>query len=341
MTLLRRTLLRRALESRSAGGRYGARPARTRPRPSAARGGALDFSRPSATLVLGDGRRLGYAEYGDASGEPFFFFHGFGSSRLVRHPDDTIASSLGVRLIAVDRPGIGLSDPKPGRTLLDWADDVAALADALGLSSFGVLGWSGGGAYAAACAYRLGPRVTLAGIVSGPAPLVGDGRVEYLRRAHRVAGVAGRAPLLLRLALWHWGRPQRRDPVRFLESAVAKMVPRDRDIMADPRLRRLMIENSEEIYRHGSSGIYEEGLVLARPWGFRLEQISVPVLLWHGEADTTVPPEMGHHVWRAIPDCRAWFFAEEGHHLLYARWTEILATLRGEAARIRSASPAA
>ncbi len=277
---------------------------------------------------LPDGRRLGFDEHGDPQGRPFFFFHGFGSSRLVRHPDDTIAVSLGARVIAVDRPGIGLSDPKPGRRLLEWPADVEAVADALGIDRFGVIGWSGGGAYAAACAYLIPDRLTAVGIISGAAPLSGEGRGDYLdARLRRMARVGQYAPWMVRLALWHWGRPQRRDPEGFFEASVATMVDADRDILADPRLRSLMIENSAEVYRHGGRGMYDEGLVLARPWGFRPEDIHVPVLLWHGEADTTVPPGMGHHLARTIPECRATFYPNEGHHMLYARWQEILGAL--------------
>jgi len=93
---------------------------------------------------LADGRRLGYSEFGARNGRPIFFFHGFGTTRVICPPDERPAVELAVRLIAVDRPGIGLSDPQPGRRLLDWPTDVAELADRIGLESFSVIGWSGG-----------------------------------------------------------------------------------------------------------------------------------------------------------------------------------------------------
>lgn len=286
-------------------------------------------------MRLPDGRRLGYLEYGDLLGLPVFFFHGFGSTRLMRHPDESIPVSLGLRVLSVDRPGIGLSDPQPGRRLMDWPRDVAAMADALGIGRFAVLGWSGGGPYALACARALPGRVIAAGVISGPAPLVHERSGEYLKRRHRgAARVASTAPWLLRVVLWHWGRPQRRDPVRSFESAVEGMIASDQQLMADPRLREIMIENASEVYRQGGRGMYDEGRILAGPWGFRPEEIRTPVFVWHGELDDTVPAEMARHLASLIPGCRAVFFPGEGHHLLYYRWSEILAQLVGRLTRI-------
>jgi len=105
------------------------------------------------------------------------------------------------------------------------------------------------------------------------------------------------------------------------------MIDSDQRLMADPALRAIMIENASEVYRQGGRGLYDEALVMARPWGFPLEGISVPVCLWHGEADNTVPVGMGRHIARTIHGCHATFYPGEAHHLLYDRWPEILAEL--------------
>ena len=105
------------------------------------------------TLRLESGRSLGYAEWGDASGFPLVHFHGSSSSRL-EHPVQPEVLE-GVRLVTIDRPGHGLSEFQPERTLLDWPRDVAALTDHLGIERFAVSGWSAGGPYALACAYRM------------------------------------------------------------------------------------------------------------------------------------------------------------------------------------------
>src|SRR5437868_4337089 len=108
---------------------------------------------------LRDGRALGYAEYGDPGGTPVFFFHGSPGSRLQRHPDPSITSSFGARIITVDRPGYGRSDFQPGRRLLDWPADAAQLADALSIERFAAIGLSGGGPYLLACAYAMPERL--------------------------------------------------------------------------------------------------------------------------------------------------------------------------------------
>jgi pimeloyl-ACP methyl ester carboxylesterase len=289
---------------------------------------ARPLRRKDRVIRLRDGRQLGYAEYGDPKGRAIFFFHGFGTTRLICPPDERPALEMGIRLVAVDRPGIGLSDAQPGRRLLDWPADVAQLADRLGIGSFSVIGWSGGGPYALACGHSLPNRVEAVGLVSSPAPLAGTSERGYLRRMDRNAvRAAGRAPWMIRLALWHWGRPQRRDAERFFEESVADMCAADQAVLAEPELRGLMIANSAELYRQGGRGMYDEALVLARPWGFQLSELRVPVLVWHGERDDTVPLAMADYLARAIPAAQVSIHREEGHHLLYRRWPEILAAL--------------
>lgn len=278
-------------------------------------------------VTLRDGRRLGYSESGDPHGRPVFFFHGFGTTRVICPPDEA-ARELGVRLIAVDRPGIGLSDPMPGRRLLDWPNDIAELGRSLGVGSFSIVGWSGGGPYALACAAALGDRVKSVALVSAPAPLAGSFDPAYLRRLDRNAvRAADRAPWMIRLAMWHWGRPQRRDAAAFFERSVAEMCAADQAVLADEALRSRMIANSAELYRQGGRGMYDEALVLARPWGFELADVRVPVQVWQGKRDETVPEAMAHHLAREIPDAKLRLFGQDGHHLLYRRWPEILAAL--------------
>lgn len=277
---------------------------------------------------MGDGRTLGFDDVGAPGGLPVLYFHGFGSSRVIRHPDDSIAERLNVRLIAVDRPGIGSSSGRPGRRMIDWPGDVAALADSLGLERFSVLGWSGGGPYALACAWSLADRVRTAGVISSPAPLVGIGSTEYLIRSHRAAArAAGAAPWMIRLATWRWARQQQRDPERQLDEAVAKMIEADRVVVADPLVRAMMLANTDEMYRQGKRGVYDEALIISRGWGFPLDEVKVPVVLWHGDDDPTVPVAMGHFLAGRVQTCRARFYPGEGHQLFVERWEEILSDL--------------
>ena len=298
------------------------------PAPTAASPEARTPGSPrDATVRLADGRRLGFSELGPRDGRPVLFFHGLGTTRAICPADERLAEELGVRLIAVDRPGIGLSERLPGRRLLDWPADVAQLADQLELGPFVAVGWSGGGPYAAACGYALADRVRAVGMVSAPAPISGVKGADYMRRFDRAARAAGRAPWMIRLAMWNWGRPQRRDPERFFDESFAEMCAADQEVLSEPGLRQQMIDNSTELYRQGGRGIYDEALVLARRWGFAPHQIGVPVHIWHGERDEVVPVAMARYLAREIPSAQTSFYADEGHHLLYRRWPEILTAL--------------
>ena len=278
-------------------------------------------------IQLRDGRWLGYTESGAPAGLPVLFFHGFGTTRVIC-PPDAAARQLGIRLIAVDRPGLGLSTPLPGRRLLDWPPDVTQFADALELDRFSIVGWSGGGPYALACARALGDRISSIALVSAAAPLAKTTRTDYLRRFDRNAViVAGKAPWVVRLAMWHWGRGQRRDAEAFFEKSLAEMCAADQEVLSEPQLRSRMIANSAELYRQGGRGMYDEALVLARPWGFDPSEIRVPVEIWHGQRDEVVPFGMSAHLAESIPGARLRVFPDEGHHLLYRAWPDILSSV--------------
>lgn len=292
------------------------------------RGRPVDLEPPAAhsrTVVLPDGRLLGFDDVGDPDGIPLLYFHGFGSTRLIRHPDDSIAARLGIRLLAVDRPGIGLSTSRPARRLLDFATDVRHLADTIGIDRFGVVAWSGGGPYALGAAWALPDRVAQVALISTPAPLAGPAAADYATRFHRASSrAADMAPWMVRLAMWRWSRQQRNDPAGHLDDAIAGMVDADKEILADPRFREVMLRNAAELYRQGGRGLYDEALIMARPWGFPIDGISTPVRIWHGELDQAVPIDMGRHLARSIPSAQATFLPGEAHHLLYDRWEEIL-----------------
>jgi pimeloyl-ACP methyl ester carboxylesterase len=121
-------------------------------------------------ILTRDSRTLAFSIYGDPHGKPVFFFHGTPGSRLFRPPDE-ITSRVGVKLICVDRPGYGNSTFQTGRRILDWPEDIVQIADNLGLDTFAVVGHSGGGPYALACAHRLSDRVSLAATLAGAGPV--------------------------------------------------------------------------------------------------------------------------------------------------------------------------
>ena len=278
-------------------------------------------------IRLFDGRALAYAEYGLSDGKPVFFFQGTPSSRLFHHPDESIAVSLGARIITIDRPGFGLSDPKPNRTLLDWPDDVMELADALALEQFAVGGISGGGPYVAACAQKIPHRLTKAGIVSGGGPTDTPVGTEGMSRQRRIgATVARLVPGLLPALLGLMSNPHR-DPDKFFEDIYSQSSDTDQAILARPEIRAMLVENWLEATRPGVDGYAHEARLFSTPWGFQLQDITMLVHLWHGTDDRSTPLTMAYHMWHTIPRCRAKFFPGEGHFLLFDHWEEILATL--------------
>ena len=290
---------------------------------------------PDQRMRLPDGRALGYLDFGDPNGFPIFYFHGIPGSRLELIPYDRLLKELHIRLIAPDRPGIGLSTYQPHRTMLDWPDDMAALADHLGVASFAVLGVSGGGAYAAACACKLPERVTALGLVSSAAPPEAfRGKFEWTP-THISRWVTRHSPMLaLRLFSAITARLIRNDPASFAElyskrergillrrdapetheSPAAVLAPLDREMMIEP-------------YHQGASGIALDERLSVQNWGFPLERITVPARLWHGEADLLAPVALGRYLATNIPHCQATYYPDERHGVLNAHTREIFTAL--------------
>jgi len=278
-------------------------------------------------FTLRDGRRLGFAEFGRPQGVPMFYFHGWPSSRLEACALGDAVEELGLHMIAADRPGYGLSDLKKNRAIADWAEDVSELADHVGWGRFAILGISGGGPYAAACAAHLPERLSKVLMVCslGPTdtPEATKGMVPLnrwlLAFARTAPWLAQRLGSVCLRALWGIG-----DQV-IPQQIEARLPVRDRQTLADPQLRKLLTDSSREGLRRGVEGAAWEGLLYSRPWGFRLDRIQVPLHLWHGEQDNVVPASMGHYLADHIPNCQATFCPEDGHFsLAFNRIREVL-----------------
>jgi pimeloyl-ACP methyl ester carboxylesterase len=283
------------------------------------------LTHPTRRFVLPDKRRLGYAEYGDRQGQPVLLFHGAPGSRLFRHPDDSIAARLGLRLITVDRPGYGLSDYQPGREILDWPTDITFLANALGLDRFAVIGLSGGGPYAMACAYKMPHRLTGLLLVSSPGPLDDPQFKAGMKREQRMQfTLAKKAPWLLHLLMGSATRNIPADHHQVL-GKVIENYPFDVPVVHQPGVLEMLLEDTREVFRQGSRGWIDDMKLLAGPWGFQTPAITVPAKLWHGDRDDTVPVATGHYLARTIPGCEATFFPGEGHLAGLNHWPEILA----------------
>lgn len=286
----------------------------------------MESDKSSETIKLRDGRTLSYGEWGDPAGKPVFHFHGSSGSRLERPPDEKMLA--GIRLITIDRPGHGLSDFKPDYRLLEWPDDVAALADHLGLDRFAVEGWSFGGPYAMACAFKIPDRVYKAGLISSFAPYDRPNSTKGMANFNKVAlGMAHRTPWLGKPFMRVQGRMMRGDPERVAKQMLSSVPDSDKELFEQPQTAAILLQSIQEAFRIGSEGAAWEAIMLVRPWGFLLEEIGIPVTIWHGEIDVNDPLQCGQYLRDKIPNAQATFFPGEGHFLILKRWGEILAQL--------------
>jgi pimeloyl-ACP methyl ester carboxylesterase len=259
---------------------------------------------------------LGYAEYGQPRGWPLVYLHGFPGSRLAGRLLDGSARAGGVRVLAPERPGLGLSSPQPGRTLLDHAQDVRALAEALGLERFCVLGESGGGPYALACAHELADRVECAAVVCGLGPVGLPGATAGIAIKERVGyAIAARAPLLAGRALVPFAAWARRRPRQFLHVTRWQLGEADRQVLRGP-LGDLVAADFAEAFRQGGRGVAEELALLFRPWPFEPKAIRVPFVFFHGAQDRTVAVAVARYFTKSVPGARLRICERDGHFSL-------------------------
>ena len=257
---------------------------------------------------------------------PIIFMHGFPGSRLdwpIFDPEDS-AKRLNARIIAVDRPGMGLSDFQRDRKILDWPDDLTELADRLQLDQFAVLALSGGGPYGEACAFKIPDRLASTAIVCGMGPGEAPGAKEG------GSWTLPAKPSLIRwLILIMMNQGLRKRPEKIEPQFLDMVSEPDRELLeTKPELLKMSMGSWQEAFSQGIGGVQHEAGLYKRPWGFNLQDISVDVHLWHGENDNNVPSSVGHYVANAIPNCQANFKADEGHFSLpYHHMSEILSDL--------------
>lgn len=272
-------------------------------------------SKTEQTLKLKDGRVLGFAEYGDPGGKPVLEFHGWPSSRLEGAIYDEPGKKVGARVIAIDRPGFGLSSFKKRYRIVDWPRDVAEFADGLGLDKFAVAGISSGSPYALACAYLIPERLTACAVVGGLAPLKVPGEKikpsEFIEMSEaQIARLANTVPFAARLVFGYFVRQSKKDPVKARQQFIKGLPESDRKLMEGEEVQAFFQENMAECTRNGTKGpIASVGLEI-KPWGFRLEDVTMHVSLWQGDDDTLARPagaaymasKLPNHTLHTIPD---------------------------------------
>ena len=275
---------------------------------------------------LRDGRSLGYSERGLLDGRPVLDFHGNPGSRLSFWGEDEVVRAAGVRLIGVDRPGIGLSDPLAGRRVADWPADVEGLADALGLGRFAVMGHSVGGAYAAACALALPDRVTAAGLVSAIIPLDAPGAFEELGKSGQWLMARDR-PRLMRVSLRTLFLLARVAPGIARRVFGSRSTPAEKAISSRPEVMARALTSAGEAVRQGARGLVEDMRAAIAPWGFDPSRIRVPLFVWQGDQDSSIVESWGEWWAERVAGATLIRCRGEGHLLIEERMGEIAGTL--------------
>lgn len=278
---------------------------------------------------LQDGRRLGFAEYGDPAGVPLFMFHDLWGNRGLRHPDDSILTRIGIRLIGVDRPGYGASSRKAGRSIMDVVDDVMLLSKALELDRFAVLGYSAGGPYALACAWRF-PQIVQRCVVVATLPPLDHG--QGFRALHPLYGrifqlSTGNEALFRLILRGFFMFDAQRNPDQYIRELGSSLARGDQAILSNADLYMMRRDMWAEIRRAGSDILADEIIALTRSWGYHLQSLRVPVDVWWGEADLFNAPIVGERMAKLIPSARPHCVPEAGHLLLFSHWEAILQAL--------------
>jgi pimeloyl-ACP methyl ester carboxylesterase len=281
-------------------------------------------------IRLRDGRALAFCEWGQQDGPAVLAFHGSPGSRLW-WPDD--ATSTSVRLVTVDRPGYGRSDPHPGTAVGAWPSDVAELTEALRIDRFGVVGWSGGAPYAAAVAAAMPERLTgvclassgsLAYILETTAR--DDEDRENLAAIERTGAAAATVQYAERMRDWAEGVAQ--DPIAYV-GASGLVGDGDRCLFDDEAFVTGFAASVREGLRQGALGPATDWIALVLPWGFGLDDIAVHVDLWHGAQDASVDRTAFERVVEGLADASLTVWPDAGHFGPATHWADVLEAALG------------
>jgi pimeloyl-ACP methyl ester carboxylesterase len=269
-----------------------------------------------------DGRELRTEQAGDPDGKPVVVLHGTPGAGTFYAPHVADALEKGIRLITYDRPGYGGSTAQPGRSIGDCADDIRAIAGALGIDRLAVWGMSGGGPHALACAALLPDQVVAVGSLASPAPFGADGLDYYAGMGQ--ANVDDIKKMLDDEAGARAALPADRQAI--LDMTADQMAEANKSLVSDadaaaqtPEFTEYLLSGMKAGLAPGGEGWWDDSIAQLRPWGFEVESIKVPVQLWHGRQDRFVP--FGHGVWLAhrIPGVDAHLTDDDGHGTLLRR----------------------
>ena len=290
------------------------------------------MNNPRQSLSLSNGSTVALSEYGDPHGAPVFFCHGWPSSRTMAELAHDAAREVGLRIVSPDRPGIRDSQFQPARRLLDWPPFLNEIADRLGIDRFRILAISGGAPYAYASGWMTPERVEKIAVVSGAPPLDELQDHDGLLPIHRrMLALRTARPELLR-SLFYLARPfvAMRMPIRLRPLLLKFLQPCDANVLRESRAFEICFESARKAWRSSAKGVMTDAEIYATPWGFRLEEVRVPIALWHGTKDRTFAPFLAKDVATRLPNCEFHLIEGAGHYSLPIRYIpQILSDLKG------------
>ncbi len=278
-------------------------------------------------IRLADGRRLAYAEYGDMKAEPVLVMHGIDGCRLQMPIIPQRIQKAGVRLIVPDRPGFGRSDPQSGRSMLGWASDIKELVKAIDLHDVSVVGVNAGGPYALVLGHMLKRWVRKVVIVNSAGP------PETLRFYSSctpfwkmVLRVARYTPSVFSALVQILLRGVLRNPEAYFDNSSGLGSKNEKMVFSskNKHMRDFYLKVLYEASRQGVSHIAYDANLIIRPWGFNLEDIDLPVHLWHGIENTIIPIQVAEYLASQLSDVRKYFIDGEGNYLYLSHFEEIL-----------------
>jgi pimeloyl-ACP methyl ester carboxylesterase len=286
------------------------------------------IDRSTQIYRLPDGRRLGYAEYGDPTGHPVIALHGTPGSRYMFEVADDAARVRGLRVIAPDRAGYGRSDLHHFDMLAETAFDIQSLVDALGIDHFGLVGVSGGGPYAVAVAALMKERLLSMALVSPVGPIADNTHIR-MSHFHRflftnlISSPMAAGTFLFGLkTLIHWA------PSTAYYLLTQYVTESDSEVLHQPRIRTSLQKALSEGLRPGIEGALQDLRLCCGRWNLPINKIGVPTVMWQGSADTNVPADAAYFLAGALADCRLEVIEGAGHYWLFGQIARVLDEMR-------------
>jgi pimeloyl-ACP methyl ester carboxylesterase len=290
----------------------------------------LTRPRLEGTVDIDAKRRLGIAEFGTPKGRAVFWLHGTpGARRQIPEAARVAAAECNVRLIGVDRPGVGASTPHLYRRVLDFARDMRTVMDSLGIDQAGLIGLSGGGPYTLACAYAMRDRIPAAVVLGGVAPSTGpeaaSGSIVALARQFQIPLTLLRNPIAFAISTTVRTLRPVGDPALRLYGWLSP--EGDRRVLSRPEAKAMFLDDLFTGSRPGLKAPVFDAILFGRDWGFSVADVRTPVHWWHGDADHIIPLRHGEHMVSLLPNAKLHVFKGESHLFGLADSEAVLDTL--------------